>query len=340
MGNKWQGVCPMSDLTLNILLLVVLVLGCLLALMIGHADIELADLTAVLLGHSGEPGQSVIVWEIRVPRIITGVLVGTALGMSGAALQGLLRNPLADPGVIGVSASAGFGAVLAIQYGFVSLSPLILPGFAMLGAAGSIAILYLLSNRDSSILTLILVGVGINALAGAFTSLAINFSANPFALSEMVLWLLGSLANRSYTDIALALPFILLGVGCLLMAGPSLRLLTLGEDVGRTLGVSLNRTRWLIVGGVGLSVGAAVAIAGMIGFVGLVIPHITRPLVGHDPQRLLIPSGLCGAILIVFADALIRLLPATVELKLGVVTALLGGPFFLYLVIKTRRRMQ
>ena len=156
----------------------------------------------------------------------------------------------------------------------------------------------------------------------------------------MVLWLLGSLSNRSYTDIGLALPFIIAGIFCLLLAGPSLRLLTLGEDVGQTLGVSLNRVRWLIIGGVGLSVGAAVAIAGMIGFVGLVIPHIMRPFVGYDPQRLLLPSALSGAILIVFADALIRLLPATVELKLGVVTALLGGPFFLYLVVKTRKQMR
>ena len=198
----------------------------------------------------------------------------------------------------------------------------------------------MLARRDSSVITLILIGVGLNALAGALTSLAINFSQNPFALSEMVLWLLGALTNRSMTDVLLALPFMVVGAGLLLLAGPALRMLTLGEEVAQVSGVNIRTTRWLCIVGSGLSVGAAVAVAGMVGFVGLIVPHIIRPWVGSDPQRLLVPSAIAGALLVIWADALVRFLPTTADLKLGVVTALIGGPFFLYLVVKTRRAMR
>jgi len=328
------------DLELNTLLLLLLLVSLLLSLMIGQADINLSQLFSGLFSGRDDDPYRIIVQDIRLPRIITGVLVGGTLGLSGAALQGLLRNPLADPGVIGVSASAGLGAVLAIQYGLAALSAFFVPAMAMLGACLCTIALVLLARRDSSVLTLILIGVGLNALAGALTSLAINFSQNPFALSEMVLWLLGALTNRSLTDVLLALPFMVIGGAFLFAAGPALRLLTLGEDVAQVSGVNLKLTRLLCIIGSGLSVGAAVAVAGMVGFVGLIVPHIIRPWVGFDPQRLLFPSMISGALLVLWADILVRLLPTTAELKLGVVTALIGGPFFLYLVVKTRRGMR
>lgn len=328
------------DVELNAILSLLLLLSLMLSLMIGQADISLPQLFSGLFSGVSDDPYRIIVQDIRLPRIITGVLVGATLGLAGAALQGLLRNPLADPGVIGVSASAGLGAVLAIQYGLAALSAFFVPAMAMFGACLCTVALVLLARRDSSVLTLILIGVGLNALAGALTSLAINFSQNPFALSEMVLWLLGALTNRSLTDVLLALPFMVIGGACLFAAGPALRMLTLGEDVAQVSGVNLMRTRLLCIIGSGLSVGAAVAVAGMVGFVGLIVPHIIRPWVGFDPQRLLFPSMLSGALLILWTDALVRFLPTTAELKLGVVTALIGGPFFLYLVVKTRRGMR
>lgn len=330
----------MTDMRLNLSLFAALVTLMFVALMLGSAPIGMVQAFNALFANADISPIALIIQEIRLPRILTGVMVGATLGLAGAALQGLLRNPLADPGVIGVNAMAGLGAVSAIQYGLAALTPFAIPGAAMVGACLSILILYALARRDSSVITLILVGVGINVMAGALTSLVMNLSANPFALSEMVLWLLGSLNNRSYTDIGLALPFMVAGVACLGATAPALRALTLGEDAAQTLGVNLARTRLLAVAGCGLSVGAAVAIAGMVGFIGLIVPHMMRPFVGHDPARLLLPSALCGALLITLADLIIRAIPLGVELKLGVVTALMGGPFFLYLVVKTRKMMR
>lgn len=329
-----------GDVKLNVALSIVLLLAALASLMVGQAPLSIGEMLQGLFSQATDDANRIIVQDIRLPRVLTGILVGATLGLAGAALQGLLRNPLADPGVIGVSASAGLGAVLAIQYGLAALNAFFVPAMAMTGACLCTIALSLLARRDSSVLTLILIGVGLNALAGALTSLAINFSENPFALSEMVLWLLGALTNRSFTDVGLALPFMIIGAACLFWAGPALRMLTLGEEAAQVAGVHLMRTRWLCIVGSGLSVGAAVAVAGMVGFVGLIVPHIVRPWVGHDPQRLLLPSMISGAVLITLADTLVRLLPTTAELKLGVVTALIGGPFFLYLVVQTRRAMR
>ncbi len=323
-----------------VLLLALLVAG-VLSLMIGHAGF--APLTSLggLIGDPATQPAALIVQEIRLPRLLVGMAVGASLGISGAALQGLLRNPLADPGVIGVSASAGLGAVIAIYYGAASLNALAVPGFAMAGALVSTSLLYLLARRDSSVMTLILVGIGLSALAGALTSLVMNFSPNPFALSNIVMWLLGSLANRSFTDLWLALPFMAAGWLCLGLSGPALRALSLGEDTAASMGVNLLALRALVVVGAALSVGASVAVSGAIGFVGLIVPHILRPFVGHDPGRLLAPSAVGGALLITLADIAVRLAPTTQqELKLGVLTALIGAPFFLFLVLKTRREMR
>jgi len=260
--------------------------------------------------------------------------------MAGAALQGLLRNPLADPGVIGVSASAGLGAVIAIYYGATTVSTYAVPGFAMVGALISTTLLYYLARKDTSVMTLILVGIGLSSLAGALTSLAMNLSHSPFTLSDMVLWLLGSLSNRSFTEVAMALPFMVAGWICLLSNASALRGLSLGEETASTMGINLFRLRAMIVLGSALTVGAGVAVSGTIGFIGLIVPHVIRPFVGHDPARLILPSALGGALLLTLADIGVRLVPTDWELKIGVLTALIGSPFFLFLVIKTRREMR
>lgn len=321
---------------LALLLALLLVAG----LQIGFAPISFPEVLAGLFGDPETDKVALIVQELRLPRLLVGLVVGGSLGLSGAALQGLLRNPLADPGVIGVSASAGFGAVVAIHFGMAALSIYAIPVFAMAGALLATGALYILARRDTSVLTLILVGIGINSLAGALISLAMNLAPSPYSLSDMVLWLLGSLSNRSMTDFYLALPFMAAGWLLLMLAAPGLRSLTLGEEAAATLGLDLRRARLLVVFGTSLAVGAGVAVTGVVGFVGLIVPHMLRPFVGYDPSRPLVPSALGGAVLVLLADCVLRVLPGQEELKLGVVTALIGGPFFLYLVIRTRRQMR
>lgn len=308
------------------------------SLSLGPAKIGFAEAFHAL-GAGEDSMEAAILWQIRLPRLLLGLLVGGSLGLSGAALQGLLRNPLAEPGIIGVSASAGFGAVLALYFSAAGMT-LSVPFSAMAGAGVATALLILLASRDASVLTLILAGVAINSLAGALTALALNLSPNPFALADMVHWLMGSFADRSLEDVALAAPFILLGMALLLLSGPGLRALVLGEETAASLGIGLLKLRLLVTIGAALCVGAGVAVSGAIGFVGLVVPHLLRPLVGHDPARLLLPSALAGAVLLVAADSLVRILPGGTELKLGVVTALIGAPAFLHMVWTTRRQMR
>lgn len=320
-------------------LLVMLPLVMLLALMVGSVAVAPRDLLAALLG-AGDERLRAVIMEIRLPRLLLGALVGGSLGLAGAALQGLLRNPLADPGVVGVSAAAALGAVVAIHFGLAAMSPLMVPGLAIVTSLLATAVLYVVARRDASVLTLILAGVALSSFANALTSLVINLAPNPYSLNDIVMWLLGSLSNRSTSDLWLALPFIAAGSLLLFICGRSLDALTLGEDTARTLGVDLARLRLLVVGGTALAVGAGVAVAGAIGFVGLVVPHLVRPFVGHVPSRLLLPSALGGALLVVLADLLVRLAPGEHELKLGVVTALIGTPFFLHLLLSTRRAMR
>ena len=296
-----------------------------------------AVLRALFFG--GDAVEHSIVWEIRLPRVLLAILIGGSLGLSGAALQGLLRNPLAEPGVIGVSASAGLGAVMVLYWNGNGMT-LSVPA-AAIGAAGvATLLLVILARKDASVLTLILAGVGINSLAGALTALLLNLSPNPFALADMVYWLMGSLADRSFDDVALAAPFILAGAMLLLASARGLGALTLGEDSAASLGIAMSRLGLLVIIGTAASVGAGVAVAGTIGFVGLVVPHLLRPFFDYDPARLLVPSALGGAVLLLAADLLVRLLPGGQELKLGVVTALVGTPVFLHLVWRTRRRMR
>ena len=310
-------------------LLVLLAVAALLAL--AHGEVWLNPFA----GGEAE-WQSVVLWEIRLPRVLLAILVGAVLGLSGAALQGLLRNPLADPGIVGVSACAAFGAVVVLYSGLAGLAWFALPLGGMLGAGLSVVLVYLLAGSRSSLYSLILAGMAVNAFVGALISLVLNVASNPFAMSEIVYWLLGSFANRSLEDVAIAAPFMLFGSGLVLTAGRYLDALSLGEDTATTLGFDPVRWRWLVVGGVACAVGSAVSVSGNIGFVGLVVPHLLRPLVGHEPRRLLWASALGGAVLVVLADMLVQSVSGRVELKVGVITALIGGPFFLYLILRTR----
>ncbi|MGQ2990774.1 MAG: FecCD family ABC transporter permease [Brevundimonas sp.] len=280
-----------------------------------------------------------IVFELRLPRACLAVLIGAALGLSGAALQGYTRNPLADPGVLGVSSTAALGAVIALYYGATVVSPWVQPAAAMAGALLGVGVLLALSGKGASLVGFILAGTVLNIIAGAGVSLALSLAPNPWAVAEIVNWLMGSLADRSFEEVRLALPFIVLGCGLLLATGPALDALTLGEAGARSLGVSMSRTRALLAGGVGLAAGAAVAVTGVIGFVGLVTPHLVRPLVGARPGALLIPSAIGGAVVTLAADIVVRLVPAAVEIKLGVAMAAVGAPFFLIVLLRDRSRL-
>jgi len=281
----------------------------------------------------------IIVREIRLPRTILAVMIGATLGLSGATLQGYLRNPLADPGVVGVSSMAAFGAVLALYSGLSALFPLALPLMAIVGGLGCVFLLQGLAGRGG-VLTLILAGVAISSLAGALTSLALNLSPNPYAALEIVFWLLGSVSDRSMDQMWLAAPFMVVGWVLLIAAARPLDALTLGEEAAIGLGVNLKRTQTLVITGTAISVGAAVAVSGAIGFVGLIVPHLMRPLVGHSPSRLLLASALGGGLLLTVADILVRVITPGSELRLGVVTALIGAPFFIYLVLKARTELE
>jgi iron complex transport system permease protein len=316
---------------LNLSLAGALLIAILLSLMAGRNWIPFAEWL------SGDL-RSLIVMELRLPRACLGALVGAALGMAGAAMQGYLRNPLADPGLFGISSSAALGAVTSLFFGY-AVSPILLPIFALIGAGLGMAALALLSGRSGSLILFTLAGIILSSLTGSLTSLMISLAPTPFATSEIVTWLMGALMDRSWDDVKLALPMMAIGMAFLLAAGRNLDALTLGEATARSLGVSMTRLQWLIVIGVGLCVGSSVAVAGIIGFVGLVVPHLVRPLVGHQPSALLIPSALAGALLVVLADCFIRILPSTSELRLGIAMAVLGAPFFLFLLFKMRREI-
>lgn len=305
------------------------------SLLIGPAGVAPgAALRALFLG--GDGPLALVMREIRLPRALLALVIGVSLGVSGAALQGYLRNPLAEPGLIGVSGGAALGAVIALQTGFAAAFALALPGAALLGALGAVLLILGLAGPRGSSLSLILAGVAISALAGALTSLVLNLSPNPFAASEIVFWLMGSLSDRSFAHLWLALPFMVLGWALLAPLGRGLDALTLGEDAAEALGVRLSKLRLMLVLGVAAAVGASVAVAGAIGFVGLVAPHLMRPFVGARPAPLLYASALCGAALVLGADIAVRVVLPERDLKLGVMMALVGAPFFLHLVFRMR----
>jgi iron complex transport system permease protein len=288
----------------------------------------------LLRGDDGVAG--VILWELRLPRALLALSCGACLGMSGAALQGLLRNPLASPDILGVSQLAALAAVLALYYGLSARAWFVLPLCAVGGAAAAVALIFGLDRRHGDGATIILCGIAISALGGSLISLALNFAPNPYALQEIYYWLLGSVANRSLDELGFALPFMTLGVMLLWRQRKFLDALTLGEDTARTLGFDAARASRRVILGAACCVGAVVAVSGNIGFIGLVVPHLIRPLVRSRPSRVLLWSAAGGAVLVLCADAVVQSLPGAQELQLGVLTSAFGGPFFLYLLFTKR----
>lgn len=317
--------------------LVILALALFLAsLAVGPADLGLSESMHGLFA-GGHEAAGIIMRDIRLPRALLGLGIGFTLGIAGAVLQGYLRNPLAEPGIIGVSAMAAFGAVTIFYSGLAGSSLYALPAGALVGALVAVLVLMALAARNGSTLTLILAGVALSSLADALTALVLNLSPNPFASYEIIFWLLGSLQDRSMQHVWLALPLMAAGWLLIAFSARAIDALSLGEETAASLGTNMARARFLIIGGVALGIGAATAVAGMIGFVGLVVPHLIRPLTSHMPSRLLLPAGLGGAALLLAADVAVRLVRPVGELNLGVLTALIGAPFFLWLVVRSRR---
>lgn len=304
----------------------------------GTAPVSLGESLAALAGQ-GDAATRTILWEIRLPRAAAAFAVGAALGLAGAGLQGLLQNPLAEPGVLGVSAFSALGAVIAIFFGLAAVSSFAVPVAAILGAAVATVLLGAAAMRGAGSVTLLLIGIGLSSFAGALMSLALNLAPNPYSLADLVNWMMGSVVNRSWADIVLAAPALAIGAALVLASGPGLRALSLGDETAASLGADPKRTRLLVIGGTSLLAGASVATAGTIGFVGIVAPHVMRPFVGHDPQRLLVPSALFAGIVLLVADIAIRVLPFQQELKLGVAAALVGGPVFIWIAARMGRSL-
>ena len=326
----------MSQRPISSLLALSSILAVGMACCVGATDITLLRALSILI----KPDTSIdslIIWEIRLPRTLAAYLVGACLAASGAALQGLLRNPLAEPGVLGVSAWSSLAAVTVIYFGIAQNWSYAAPVAAIGGSLLATGLLCCIAIWIKSTVTLILFGIGLSSLAGALMALVTNFAPNPFYLSDMITWMLGSVANRSLLDIALVLPFMVAGLLLLLSQRKGLTLLSLGEDTASTLGLNLTTTRICVVLGAGLATGAAVSLAGVIGFVGIVTPHLVRPLVNYDPGRTIIPSAVLGGVFLVLIDIGVRIISTNVELKIGVLAALVGAPIFIWIASKSGR---
>ncbi len=315
---------------LNALLLALLAMAVPLSLLAGRVWIDPLDPQL--------PNAAVIFIELRLPRAVLALVLGAGLGAAGAAMQGYLRNPLADPGLFGIAPGAALGAVLSFWTGWASTG-WALPLFALIGAGGAMALLGLIAGRSGGVLLFTLAGMMIASLAGALMSLAISLSPTPFAMSEIVTWLMGALADRGWAEVWIAAPLTALGLAVLALAGRSLDALSLGDLAARSLGVDPRRLQVLMIAGIGLTVGASVAAAGIIGFVGLMVPHFVRPHTDGRPSALIVPSALAGALLLVVADCLCRVLPLQGELRLGIALSLLGAPFFLALLLRLKREL-
>jgi iron complex transport system permease protein len=320
------------------LLMLLVALLFLVSLGVGPVKLMPAQVIAALSAVISDP-HAVIVREIRLPRAILALAIGGILGLSGAAMQGLLRNPLSAPSLFGAPQSAAFAAVATISLGWNDTLSWGLPVAAITGAFLSVFLLIAVAGRNASLLLLILAGLAVSSLAGAGTALAMNLAPNPFAALEIAFWLLGSLEDRSLRHVMLALPFISLAAVLLFSQRGAFRALSLGEEAAASLGVHVEKVRALVIFGVALGVGASVAVAGTIAFIGLVAPHLMRPLVNHDPARLLLPAALTGSALLLAADIAVRIIPATTDIKVGVLTSIIGVPFFLYLILRQRRAL-
>lgn len=309
----------------------------LVSLFVGSGNVPLLDTAWAYFG-AGDPLIVLVMQELRLPRAALALLIGAALGLAGAAMQGFLRNPLADPGIVGTSAFAALWAVIALQTGIVALFPMALPLMALCGALISVLALLALAGRGARTTTLILSGVALSSAAAALVSLVLNLSPNPFAANEITFWMMGSLADRSFRHVSVALPILLLGAVLIWRARKGLDALSFGEETALSMGVNVRRLRLQLILGTACLSGASTAVAGMIGFVGLVIPHLLRRVTGGMPSRLLLPAALGSAALILAADIAVRMILPGRDLKLGVLTALLGTPVFLHMVWKSRGR--
>ncbi len=311
------------------ILTLLLALAFALSLLAGRVWLPPHDILA------GDPLARLIVQDIRLPRTLLALLIGGTLGLAGAVLQGLTRNPLAEPGLLGVSPGAALGAILAIYFGVTTVSAVAGPLLGLLGALAACSLTFAL-GRGSNV-ALILAGAAVSSLTAAGIALALNFAPNPYAAYEIMNWLLGSLADKSWTHLGLIAPFVIAGCAALATTGRALDALSLGEAQAQSLGVDLGRLRLIVICGTALAVGAATSVAGAIGFIGLVAPHLARPFAGFSPSRLLLPSALGGALLLLAADIAARLIHLGPELKLGVFTSLIGTPFFFWLVVRLKR---
>jgi len=330
-----EGAARRRARTTTLVLFAVLAMAFVVSLLLGPSNFSPSEIFRGLFDGQGAAG--IVARELRLPRAGLAVVVGAALGASGAALQGLFRNPLAEPGVTGVTSCAGLGAVVAIYFGLTVAHAFLLPVFAVTGALLSAGILYLLSRRGAGAIALVLAGVAVASLATALTALALSFARNPYAMADMVFWMMGSLKDAKPADLYFSAPLTLAGLLLLLSASRGLNALTLGEEAARSLGVDVASVRGRVVTGVALATGAATAAAGAVSFVGMVVPHVLRRFYGYEPSRLILPSALGGAVLVTVADVAIRLIAPDGQLLLGVVTAMLGAPFFFWLILRHRR---
>lgn len=308
------------------------------SLAIGPVRLSFGEIIRALAAPAGD-AHRVILLEIRLPRAILALAIGGMLGLAGAAMQGLLRNPLAAPSLFGAPQAAAFAAVSTLSLGLNDALSWGLPVAAITGAFLSVFLLIAIAGRNASLLLLILSGLAVSSLAGAGTALAMNLASNPFAALEIAFWLLGSLEDRSMRHVVLCLPFIALAAVILFAQSGAFRALSLGEEAAASLGVPVERLRFLVILGVALGVGASVAVAGTIAFIGLIAPHLMRPLVRHDPARLLLPAALTGSALLLAADIAVRLIPASSDIKVGVLTSIIGVPFFLFLIVRQRKSL-
>ncbi|OQW55954.1 MAG: ABC transporter permease [Proteobacteria bacterium SG_bin9] len=301
---------------------------------------QFPPLTAIKALFADEGAASIIVRDIRLPRTLLAALIGATFGLAGASLQGLLRNPLAEPSLFGAPQAAAAAAAAIMAFGFATALSIAVPLGGIAGALLSVGALVAIAGRRASLTVTLLAGLALASLAGAAIALILNLAPNPFIALEIAFWLLGSLQDRSINHVWLAAPFMVASWLVLASNASAFRALTLGEDAAASLGVNVERTRILVVIGVALGVGSAVAVAGAISFVGLVAPHLVRRFYGSDPARVLLPSALAGAALLIAADIVVRLIPAVIEIKIGVVTALIGVPFFLAMIFRERRALE
>lgn len=328
----------MNQRLLSPLLLLLLAILFWVGIKTGSAPLSVLD--AIKQLYAGNPSiESLILFEVRLPRTVLAALTGAALGLSGAVLQGMLRNPLAEPGLLGVANGAAFGGVIALYFGLSAQYLLFLPVMGVLGAGIATLTIFLLAGNNTTATTIILAGVAINSVFSSLIAMTMNYAPNPHAVTEIATWLLGSVANKSLNELYFAGSITVIGMILMMSRAAFLDALTIGEDTAASLGFNIAKERMILGLGVALAVGASVAVVGAVGFVGLIIPNLLRPLVKHSPSALLWVSALAGASLLLFADILVQGVSPTQELKIGAITALLGGPFLFYLVLNNRREL-